>query len=84
MAEIQAKKITLLAMIRNRITRPFRGTTEYGGVALEYVLVSTVAFFMTMTILGFSMDYFSEKLKDFGKTHNLDFSGLSLNPVERP
>ena len=53
---------------------------ESGGVALEYILVGTVAIFVSIALLKFSLGVFTEKIKDLGEETGIDFSSLHISP----
>lgn len=53
---------------------------QSGGAALEYILVGTVALFISMALLKFSIGIYSDKIKEIGENTGIDFSRLNINP----
>jgi hypothetical protein len=56
---------------------------EKGGVALEYVLISTFAVFATIALIGIMSKIGKDKLNELTKKHDIHVEEFELNPFAK-
>ncbi len=62
----------------SRVPRP----REKGGVALEYLLVTTFAAIASISLLGFMGTMTKKKLESFAKKLDVSIEDVELNPFK--
>ena len=57
-------------------------SSQKGSIALEYVLVSTFALLVGMTLLGITSHILKEKIDTLSQTLDIDLGDYKLNPFD--
>lgn len=66
--------------LRQRTPPGLRPTNQYGGAAMEYIMVSLFGTFVTIAALTYLSKVFEDKIQSVAQKMGVDAPELKLNP----